>query len=99
MWLFRPRQVSPVLREFNAASIVAAKTQLDGASVSRENRYGLAAWRSVPRPRRFVQEKNLMLRGHRLGILLAIVCAAIFFAIATPSLRSRPTRAPHKPQP
>jgi tetratricopeptide (TPR) repeat protein len=39
-----------------------------------------------------------MLRVHRLGLLLAIVCAAIFSAIAIPSLRSRAGGAPQKPQ-
>src|SRR5260370_20646397 len=39
-----------------------------------------------------------MLRAHRLGILLLIVCAAIFFSIAIPSLRSRASSARQKPQ-
>ena len=40
---------------------------------------------------------NSMLRVHRLGMLL-IVCAAIFFTIAIPSLRSRASNAQQKPQ-
>src|SRR5260221_1635997 len=43
--------------------------------------------------------KNLMLRVHRLGILLLIVCAAIFFSIAIPSLCSRAGSAQQKPRP
>jgi tetratricopeptide (TPR) repeat protein len=39
-----------------------------------------------------------MLRAHRLGILLLIVFAAIFFSIAIPSLRSRASSARQKPQ-
>src|SRR5260221_12368748 len=42
--------------------------------------------------------KNLMLRVHRPGILLLIVCAAIFFSIAIPSLRSHANSARQKPQ-
>src|ERR1700731_4726985 len=44
--------------EIHSCGDVAAKTQLDAASVSRENRCGLAAGMSVPRPRRFVQDKQ-----------------------------------------
>jgi Tfp pilus assembly protein PilF len=39
-----------------------------------------------------------MLRVHRPGILLLIVCAAIFFSIAIPSLRSHANSARQKPQ-
>jgi len=39
-----------------------------------------------------------MLRVHRLGILLFVVCVAIFSAIGIPSLRSRASSAPREPQ-
>src|SRR6266403_601593 len=42
--------------------------------------------------------KDSMPRLHRLGILLAIVCAAIWFAVAIPSLRSRASSAQAKTQ-
>jgi Tfp pilus assembly protein PilF len=39
-----------------------------------------------------------MLRVHRFGILLFVISVAIFSAIATPSLRSRASGAPHESQ-
>jgi len=42
--------------------------------------------------------KNLMLRVHRLGTTLLIVCAAIFFSIAIPWLHSRASSTQQKTQ-